>query len=114
MFTSRWGKTRILVFLIYYPLVAGMILGAGTLALAFCGFSTGLRSTPSICQDPQAGTDALILGISLASAFTLFPQYFFFRPDPQHVSEMMCVFLVTLACSCAIALDRFRSANRLL
>ena len=114
MFTSRWGKTRILVFLIYYPLVAGLILGAGTLALAVCGFSTRLRSTPSICQDSQAGTDALILGISLASAFTLFPQYFFFRPDPQHVSEMMCVFLVTLACSCAIALDRFRSANRLL
>jgi hypothetical protein len=116
MFTSRWGKTRILVFLIYYPLVAGLIIGVGTLALAFYSFSTGSRPTLSTNQDPRqrAGTDALILGIALASAFTLFPQYFFFRPDPQHVSEMMCVFLVTMACSCAIALDRFRSANRLL
>jgi hypothetical protein len=116
MFTSRWGKTRILVFLIYYPLVAGLIIGIGTLALVLYSFSRDSRPTPSTNQDPRqrAGTDALILGISLASAFTLFPQYFFFRPDPQHVSEMMCVFLVTLACSCAIALDRFRSANRLL
>ena len=116
MFTSRWGKTRILVFLIYYPLVAGLIIGVGTLALAFHSFSTGSRPTLSTNQDPRqrTGTDALILGIALASAFTLFPQYFFFRPDPQHVSEMMCVFLVTMACSCAIALDRFRSANRLL
>ncbi len=116
MFTSRWGKTRILVFLIYYPLVAGLIIGSGTLALILYSFSRGSRPTLSTNEDPRqrAGTDALILGISLASAFTLFPQYFFFRPDPQHVSEMMCVFLVALACSCAIALDRFRSANRLL
>jgi hypothetical protein len=116
MFTSRWGKTRILVFLIYYPLVAGLIIGSGTLALTFYSFSRGSRPILSTNEDPRqrAGADALILGISLASAFTLFPQYFFFRPDPQHVSEMMCVFLVTLACSCAIAWDRFRSANRLL
>jgi hypothetical protein len=116
MFTSRWGKTRILVFLIYYPLVAGLIIGGGTLVLTFYRFTTGSQPTLSTNQDPRqrTGTDALILGIALASAFTLFPQYFFFRPDPQHVSEMMCVFLVTMACSCAIALDRFRSANRLL
>jgi hypothetical protein len=105
MFTSRWGKTRILVFLIYYPLVAGVIIGGGTVALALNRLST---------SSSRASTDALVLGISLASAFTLFPQYFFFRPDPQHVSEMMCVFLVALACSCGIALDRFESANRLL
>ena len=33
MFTSRWGKTRILVFLTYYPLVAGLIIGSATLVL---------------------------------------------------------------------------------
>ena len=114
MFTSRWGKTRILVFLIYFPLVAGLVVGGGTLALAICALLTGSRPTGSTGSEfhHRAGSDALVLGISLASAFTLFPQYFFFRPDPQHVSEMMCVFLVTMACSCAIALDRLRSANR--
>ena len=111
MFTSRWGKTRILVFLIYYPLVAGSIVAGGTLALAFGRLLAGSRPD-AVALGHRAGTDALVLGISLASAFTLFPQYFFFRPDPQHVSEMMCVFLVTMACSCAIALNRLRSANR--
>ena len=116
MFTSRWGKTRILVFLIYYPLVAGFIVGGGTLALACTGLSASSKQARAAESElgHRARTDALVLGISLASAFTLFPQYFFFRPDPQHVSEMMCVFLVTMACSCAIALDRMRSANRLL
>jgi hypothetical protein len=122
MFTSRWGKTRILVFLIYYPLVAGLVVGGGTLALAFSRLSAGQKQVlsagsgqarPAASESrPRAGTDALVLGISLASAFTLFPQYFFFRPDPQHVSEMMCILLVTMACSWAIALDRLRSANR--
>jgi hypothetical protein len=122
MFTSRWGKTRILVFLIYYPLVAGLAVAGGTLALAFGSLSASSRKVLSAgsrqvqpaksALGHRAGTDALSLGISLASAFTLFPQYFFFRPDPQHVSEMMCVFLVTTACSCAIALDRLRSTNR--
>jgi hypothetical protein len=114
MFTSRWGKTRILVFLIYFPLVAGLVVAGGALALAFGRLSAGsgqVRPAKSTLGH-RTGTDALILWISLASAFTLFPQYFFFRPDPQHVSEMMCVFLVTIACSCAIALDRLRSANR--
>jgi hypothetical protein len=103
MFTSRWGKTRILVFLIYFPLIAGVLIGCATLRLAFSSLFQGSK---------LAGTDALVLGISLASAFTLFPQYFFFRPDPQHVSEMMCVFLITLACSYGIALDRLGSAQR--
>jgi hypothetical protein len=121
MFTSRWGKTRILVFLIYYPLVAGLVVAGGTLALAFGSLSTSSRQVLSVSSAQgestlgrRAATDALTLGISLASAFTLFPQYFFFRPDPQHVSEMMCVFLVTIACSWAIALDRLRSANQVL
>jgi hypothetical protein len=111
MFTSRWGKTRILVFLIYYPLVAGLMIGCAALVLAFRHLfraKTGATDQPS-----RDGTDSLALGIALASAFTLFPQYFFFRPDPQHVSEMMCVFLVTLGCACGIALDRLRSVNRI-
>jgi hypothetical protein len=120
MFANRWGKTRILVFLIYYPIVAGLMIAGATLILTLVklrgGLSTSSRQILSAAspKTPQerAGTDALVLGISLASAFTLFPQYFFFRPDPQHVSEMMCVFLVTLGCACGIALDRFRSANR--
>lgn len=111
MFTSRWGKTRILVFLTYYPLVAGLIMGGATLVFA-CGCLAESARRKQTTSSRPAGTDALILGIALASAFTLFPQYFFFRPDPQHISEMMCVFLIALACSCGVVLDHFGTSPR--
>jgi hypothetical protein len=44
-------------------------------------------------------TDALVVIITTGSALTLFPQYFFFRPDTPHLSEFMVPFLVALACS---------------
>jgi hypothetical protein len=100
MFTEKFGKRRILVFLLYYPILSGAILGVAALWLAV----SGLRRNRA---DEKSG--ALILIIGLASAFTLFPQYFFFRPDPQHLSEMMCPFLVVSACSFGMALRGWKS-----
>ncbi|MBV8279133.1 MAG: hypothetical protein JO170_28260, partial [Verrucomicrobia bacterium] len=45
MFTSRWGKTRILVFLTYYPLVAGLIMGGATLVFACTCLAQSARRT---------------------------------------------------------------------
>jgi len=73
MFTEKFGKKRILVFLLYYPILSGAILAGAALFLAVFGM---LRSRAN-----EKG-EALVLFIGLASAFTLFPQYFFFRPDP--------------------------------
>ncbi len=42
---------------------------------------------------------AMILLISMGSALTLFPQFFFFRPDTPHLSELMVPFLVAMACA---------------
>jgi hypothetical protein len=100
MFTEKFGKQRILVFLLYYPVVSGCILALWALFLAFSGLMRKRLNEKS---------EALILIVGLASAFTLFPQYFFFRPDPQHLSEMMCPFLVVCACSFRIALRRWFS-----
>ena len=100
MFTEKFGKKRILVFLLYYPMLSGAILAAAALCLAIFG---RLRNRAN-----EKG-EALVLIIGLASAFTLFPQYFFFRPDPQHLSEMMCPFLVVSACSFGMALRRWKS-----
>jgi hypothetical protein len=100
MFTEKFGKKRILVFLLYYPILSGPILGVAVLWLAISGL---MRN-----RADEKG-EALVLFIGLASAFTLFPQYFFFRPDPQHLSEMMCPFLVVSACSFGIALRRWKS-----
>ena len=98
MFTEKFGKQRILVFLLYYPVVSGCVLALWALVLAVSGL---LR------KRPNQKNEALILIIGLGSAFTLFPQYFFFRPDPQHLSEMMCPFLVVSACSFSIAVRRW-------
>jgi hypothetical protein len=100
MFTEKFGKKRILVFLLYYPIVSGAILGVAALWLAI----SGMRRNRA-----DEKREALVLIIGLASAFTLFPQYFFFRPDPQHLSEMMCPFLVVSACSFGMALRRWKS-----
>ena len=100
MFTEKFGKQRILVFLLYYPVVSGSILALWALFLAVSGW---------VRKRPHEKSEALILIIGLASAFTLFPQYFFFRPDPQHLSEMMCPLLVVSTCSFSFALRRWSS-----
>jgi hypothetical protein len=100
MFTEKFGKKRILVFLLYYPVLSGAILAAAALYLAVSGMMRNRTKEKS---------EALVLIIGLLSAFTLFPQYFFFRPDPQHLSEMMCPFLVVSACSFGMALRRWNS-----
>jgi hypothetical protein len=102
MFTEKFGKKRILVFLLYYPMLSGAILAAAALFLAIFGIWRN--------RADEKG-EALVLIIGLASAFTLFPQYFFFRPDPQHLSEMMCPFLVVSACSFGMALRRWKSPH---
>jgi hypothetical protein len=102
MFTEKFGKKRILVFLLYYPILSGAILAAAALFLAISG---------KLKNRADEKGDALVLFIGLVSAFTLFPQYFFFRPDPQHLSEMMCPFLVVSACSFGMALRRWKSPH---
>ena len=100
MFTEKFGKKRILVFLLYYPVLSGGILALWALFLTVSGLMRNRANEKS---------EALILIIGLGSAFTLFPQYFFFRPDPQHLSEMMCPFLVVGAFSFGIARRRWFS-----
>jgi hypothetical protein len=100
MFTEKFGKRRILVFLLYYPVLSGAILAGAALFLAVSGMMRNRANEKS---------EALVLIIGLGSAFTLFPQYFFFRPDPQHLSEMMCPFLVVSACSFGMAIQRWNS-----
>jgi hypothetical protein len=55
-------------------------------------------------------TETLSLLVTTGSALTLFPQYFFFRPDTPHLSEFMAPFLVAIACALWLA-SRWRSKN---
>jgi hypothetical protein len=59
-------------------------------------------------------TEALALLVTTGSALTLFPQYFFFRPDTPHLSEFMAPFLIAIACAVWIAFRwsrRYRAAR---
>jgi hypothetical protein len=48
-------------------------------------------------------TQALALLVTTGSALTLFPQFFFFRPDTPHLSEFMAPFMVAIACALWVA-----------
>jgi hypothetical protein len=56
-------------------------------------------------------TDCLALLVSTGSALTLFPQYFFFRPDTPHLSEFMAPFLVAMGCALWVALRWSRKSR---
>jgi hypothetical protein len=54
---------------------------------------------------------ALVCLVTLGAALTLFPQYFFFRPDTPHLSEFMIPFFVAMVCAGFYAL-RAASGSR--
>lgn len=49
---------------------------------------------------------ALVSLVTLGAALTIFPQYFFFRPDTPHLSEFMIPFAVAMACASFYAIGR--------
>ncbi len=51
-------------------------------------------------RDGERKAAALTCLVTLGVALTLFPQYFFFRPDTPHLSEFMCPFLIAMVCAC--------------
>ncbi len=53
-----------------------------------------------IARDGERKAAALTCLVTLGVALTLFPQYFFFRPDTPHLSEFMCPFVIAMVCAC--------------
>ncbi len=83
------GSKSVLFLLTYAPFVGvlvflGYILATGWRSLRTCRFSMG---------DPS-----IQLLTVLGGALTIFPQFFFFRPDRPHLSEFMVGFLVAMVC----------------
>jgi hypothetical protein len=103
MFLNREGKKRLFSFLAYYPLFAAAII---------LGFATGQSIEAWQRGVPERNRDAFALVLAVGGALTLFPQYFFFRPDPPHLSEMMCPFTVATVCAFGVALRQFSTASR--
>jgi hypothetical protein len=93
VFLAKRSKQRELAFIIYYPVFAAVLIGTVFLGLLVLAF-----------RRPSVRAPLFSLLIALASTLTLFPQYLFFRPDPPHVSEMMCPFMVFAGLAAALAL----------
>ncbi len=67
-----------------------------------------------VVRDARMKSSSLTSLVTLGAALTLFPQYFFFRPDTPHLSEFMCPFLVAMACACFFAARRFQESRNLI
>jgi hypothetical protein len=96
IFLAPRAKQRELAFLLYAPLVSSLVILLVAIGLAFWGIRR---------NDARSKTISFVLLVALGSALTLFPQYFFFRPDPPHLSEMMCLFVLVSIIALGLALD---------
>lgn len=96
------GRISFFPLSMYFPVLAAGILatfgGAGFLAGA-------LRRNEA---DRCAG---LAILTTTGCALTLFPQYFFFRPDSVHLAEFMVPFYIALACAFAGSIGWIRAKN---
>jgi hypothetical protein len=95
--SGRKARDRFFAAALYLPVALAPLLaaGAGVAAVA------ALRRS-----DADLWRDALVVGVTVGCALTLFPQYFFFRPDTPHISEFMVPFLTALACALAVVVRR--------
>lgn len=88
--------------IIHLPLLIAPLFVAGfSLALLMALIRRRLEAVP----------DYLAVLTALGCSLTLFPQYYFFRPDTPHLSEFMAPFLVALALACWCAVRHFRGAG---
>ncbi len=89
-FTLPEFYDRAFAMITYLPiLAAGLIIpGFGIILLAALIRRDSARTVP-----------ALTVLTAMGCAFTLFPQFFFFRPDTPHLSEFMAPFLIALGCA---------------
>ena len=103
--SGKGGRDRFLPLLIYAPVISIALILVVALGLATTGLWRG---------DSTKKSRSFLLLIATGSALSLFPQYFFFRPDPPHLSEMMCAFVIVSVCAFGVALEFRKSGSRLL
>jgi hypothetical protein len=97
MITARRSRDRYFAAAIHVPAWMAIALVGSA---AVCGLVAWAR------RDSGLWRDALTVGVLTGCALTLFPQYYFFRPDTPHITEFMAPFLVAVACAAGIAVRR--------
>ncbi len=100
----RWKGSSFLDVAIYFP-----VLSAGVIALA-----GGLLFLIGLGTNNQTWRfDGLLLLATTGCALSLFPQYFFFRPDSVHLAEFMVPFYPALACASFVGIATARKGGNL-
>ena len=87
---ARTFYDRAFALATYLPILVALLIILPALALLVVALVRG---------DFALKTASLALLVTTGSALTLFPQYFFFRPDTPHLSEFMAPFVVAIACA---------------
>ena len=105
MFHASSAGAQHFAFLVYYPIAGAAII----ILLSTLLFIRGWRT-----DNPNLIREGFILLITTGSALTLLPQYFLFRPDPPHVSEMMCPFVIAAAIAYGTSLSGRRTGGRMI
>lgn len=95
-------RDRFLGLCFYYPVFWGAV---------FVGIAAGLFAVAVWRGDDADKTRALVVATTTGCALTLFPQYFFFRPDAPHFSEFMVPFIPAVACSAFVLWQSAREAR---
>jgi hypothetical protein len=80
-----------------------------TILLALLGFHAWFAGL--FFRDPDRAAGGLSLLTSLAFSLTLFPQYFWWRPDMVHLSEFMVPMMFTIILSFVFAGSLFRRSR---
>jgi hypothetical protein len=99
-FGTGTARERSFVAMIYYPVAASLL---------FVPLGCLLVLTGIWWRDMRTKEDGLLILVGIGCSLSLFPQYYFFRPDAPHLSEFMVPFTVALAVSATAVL---RSAWR--
>ncbi len=81
-------------------------------AAAFVSAAAVLLGASVFRGDDANKVRALVVLTTTGCALTLFPQYFFFRPDAPHFSEFMVPFLPAVACSAFVFWQGARGTGR--
>lgn len=88
IWTAPTWEFRSLALSIYLPIPFSVV----AIAVGLCFLLSAILKKDGVAKE-RALYPLTVLGCAL----TLFPQYFFFRPDTVHVAEMMVPFLAALA-----------------
>ncbi|MFM8364751.1 MAG: hypothetical protein ACKOAS_06310, partial [Verrucomicrobiota bacterium] len=93
------GRISFFPLSIYFPILASVVLVIAGGLFFLRGAVAGL---------PTPRQSGLAILATTGCALTLFPQFFFFRPDSVHLAEFMVPFYPALACGAAAAIGLVR------